>query len=93
MTDLRFRMDGNDLIEMKSVDVEPVLDEVKALQGAGAVGTGEMRHAAKVPGVVIENYCSRNGVSFQEFMQSVDHIRRLLNDPDLSGFRVWQGRV
>lgn len=93
MTDLRFRMDGNDMIEMKSVDVEPVLDHAKALQSVGAVGNAEFRHAANVPGIVIEQYCQSNGIRFDEFMGDPAHIRRLLNDPDLAGFRIWTGKI
>lgn len=93
MTTTRLTMDGETLVEHRSVDVEPVLEANKALRSASAFGTGEMRHAASVPGIVIEQYCKTNGIAFSEFMGDPAHIRRLLNDPDLSGFRIWQGRV
>lgn len=86
-------VDGQNIIERRSQDVEPILEHVKSLQGIGAVGSSEMRHAAKIPKAVIENYIQRHGISFHEFMANDDHIRNMLNDPDLSGFRIWKGRV
>lgn len=87
------KMDGDDLIERRSQDVEPILDHVKALRSLGEVGSSEMRHAAKIPKAVIENYIARTGITFHEFMVDEKHIRAMLNDPDLSGFRIWKGRV
>ena len=93
MTNTRLHMDGDTLIEHRSADVEPVLEEVKALRSMGATGGSEFRHAARVDRVVIEQYCTTAGSTFSEFMGNQEHIRRMLNSPDLSGFRVWQGRV
>lgn len=93
MTNTRLLIDGENLIEHRSVDVEPVLDANKALQNAGAFGNADMRHAARVPGIVIEQYCKTQGITFSDFMNDPVHIRRLLNDPELSGFRIWQGRA
>lgn len=93
MTATRLLLDGDDLIEHRTVDVEPVIEANKSLRSAGAVGGGDIRHAASVPGIVIEQYCKTHGISFSEFVGDPVHIRRMLNDPDLSGFRIWQGRV
>lgn len=87
------RLDGDDLIERRSQDVAPILDHVTRLRNAGEVGSSEMKHAAKIPKAVIENYIARTGISFHEFMVDEKHIRAMLNDPDLSGFRIWKGRV
>ena len=48
--------DGRNVIERRSQDVEPVLEECKALASIGAVGSSELRHAARIPVAVIENY-------------------------------------
>jgi hypothetical protein len=74
-------------------DCTPILDTTTALRNEGIVGSNEMRHAASFPAVVVENYLNRTGITFEEFMQSQDHIKAMLRDPDLSGFRVWTGRV
>jgi hypothetical protein len=74
-------------------DCTPILDHATALRNEGIHGGNEMRHAARFPAVVVESYCNRVGITFDEWMQNPDHIRAMLNDPDLKGFRVWGGRV
>jgi hypothetical protein len=85
--------DGNMTVQ-RTQDCTPILDLCKEQQATGNVGSSEMKLAARIPNVVIENYCNVNGVSFQEVMAPKSpHIKRMLNDPDLAGFRVWRGRV
>ena len=55
------------LIERRSQDVEPILEHNKALRAAGEVGSGEMRHAAKIPFVIIEQYLADKGIDLHEF--------------------------
>jgi hypothetical protein len=42
---------------------------------------------------VVETYCNTRGITFAEFMQNTDHVAAMLRDPDLSGFRIWTGRI
>jgi hypothetical protein len=70
-----------------------VIEVVKSLQNANAVGSSEMRHAAKIPTSTIENYLKTNGITFHEFMANPAHAKAMLNDPALSGLRIWKGRV
>jgi hypothetical protein len=88
-----FWQDGDRYIERNSQDIEPVVEAVRALQNSNAVGTSEMRHAAKIPTSVIENYIKANGITFHEFMANPVHAKAMLNDPALSGLRIWKGRV
>ena len=74
-------------------DVEPILDGTFARRASGLTGSGDMRHAASLPMVVVEQYCNDNGIDFREFMNNPAHVKRMLNDPALSKFRVWEGRV
>ena len=74
-------------------DCEPILDTTTALRNEGIVGSNEMRHAATFPAVVVETYCNTRGITFAEFMQNTDHVAAMLRDPDLSGFRIWKGRI
>lgn len=74
-------------------DCSPILEKAKAMANEGMHGTKDMRLAATLPNVVIETYCNNNGITFQEWMSNPIHIKRMLNDPDLSGFRIWKGRV
>lgn len=58
-----------------------------------AVGSSEMRHAARIPFALIENYLAVHQISMHEFQANPAHIKAMLNDPALSHFRIWQGRV
>jgi hypothetical protein len=94
MKETGFWQDGDNYIERRSQDIEPIIETVKTLQNANAFGSSEMRHAAKIPTSVIENYIKANGIKFEEFMANPEiHGPRLLNDPALAGFRIWKGRV
>lgn len=74
-------------------DCDPILEYAKARHNEGHHGSSEMRLAASIPFVIVEKYCNDNGVTFAEFMNYEAHKKRLLNDPDLSYFRIWNGRV
>lgn len=76
------------LIIERVQDVEPALEHVKRLQSHGINGSKEMRHRAHFPAVIVEAYCNRAGITFAEFMRDPAHARRMVNDRDLSGFRV-----
>jgi hypothetical protein len=95
--------DGGKVIERQSEDVAPILEECKALASAGLVGSSEMWHAAKIPRSVIENYVARmaddqqitRSAAYSQLMgsQGEHHWKKMLNDPNLSGFRIHGGRV
>ena len=74
-------------------DCTPILENAQALHNAGNHGSSEMKHAARIPVVIIEKYCNDNGILYSEFMNSQDHQKRMLNDPALSYFRIWRGAV
>jgi len=74
-------------------DCTPILERATALHNGGHHGSSEMRHAADFPMVIVEKYCNDHHIEFAEFIQNKDHVRRMLADPALAGFRVWKGRV
>lgn len=49
-------LEGDDLIERKSEDVEPLLERLKGLRNAGLTGSSEFRHAAEFPESVVAAY-------------------------------------
>jgi hypothetical protein len=63
------------------------------MHNEGLHGSSDMKLAASLPMVLVERYCNDNGITFHEFCQGQDHIRRMLNDPSLKAFRVWPGKV
>lgn len=89
----KFHASGEDIIIAQSQDCTPIAEWAKTQAAAGAVGSSEMRHAARIPNVIIEKYCNENRVTFQEVMGNPVHMRRIVNNPDNAAFRIWQGRV
>lgn len=85
--------DGDNLVERRTQDVEPVIEQVKDLRSLGLVGSNEMHHVARLPVAVIENYIARAGITMHEFMCNPVHIKAMCNDPELSAFRIRLGRV
>jgi len=78
---------------MRTQDVRPIVDYTKGMNAIGAGNGSDMKHAAEIPMVVVENYLSRTGITFEEFCNSQEHVKALVNDPALQAFRIWEGRV
>jgi len=86
-------LQGDDLVVHYQQDVEPILEFCKAQHNAGFHGTSEMRHAALVPDILVYAYIERNGITFHEFIANDEHMKRFLDDPSLSQFRIWKGKL
>ena len=77
------------------VDVEPVIEHVKAMReatdgrGNGALGY----YVGTIPVIIIRQYLKEIGVTYAEFLRDPVHIENIMNNPDYSKFRVWQGRI
>jgi hypothetical protein len=90
----RVHVSGGDVTFESIQDCTPALEHAQRLHNEGHHGSSEMRYAAHFPAVIVEAYCNIKGVTFHEFMQRKEgHINAMLNDPDLSGFRIWKGKV
>lgn len=74
-------------------DLKGVADACKYLQSNNLTGSRDMRHLAEFPGYLIEQYCNQKGIGWDEWFQNPVHARVMLNDPDLSHFRVSVGKV
>ena len=74
-------------------DCDPYAEAAKEKHLAGDHGSKYFKHAASLPGVLIERYCNTSGIDFHEFMSNPVHAKRMLNDPSLSAFRIWPGKV
>lgn len=73
--------------------VGDIRDHCIARHNEGHHGTKDMRLMASLPVVVIEHYCNINQVSFREFMNNPEHVKRMVNDPALADFRIAPGRM
>lgn len=85
--------DKDETIIVRTETFDGLLDYNKALRNEGFVGSKEMHHVANIPGTLIEHYCNQTGITWAEFWADKKHIKSMLNDPDLSGFRVKLGQV
>lgn len=81
------------LIQGTLQDCTPILEAAQEQHLAGQHGTSDMKLAAKLPAAIVETYCNVNGIDLGEFMRNPVHVKRMCNDPDLKGFRVWPGRI
>jgi hypothetical protein len=90
-TQLSFN-DG-DMTVNRMQDVEPHMEHAARLRSAGMVGSPEMRHAAILPNALVEAYLNDHGITLHEFVVNPEHLRRMLNSPEFSNFRIWQGKV
>lgn len=77
----------------RSQDCTAILTDAQRRHNEGLHGSSEMKHAARIPNIIIEKYCNEHNVTYADVMQNKEHMRRMLNDPALSGFRIWPGRV
>ena len=82
------------IVVARSQDVESIMEKSKALHNEG-LHTTEMgdKLAGYLPYVLIEKYIEQKGITFQSFMADKAHVRAMLNDPNLSHFRVWKGAI
>jgi hypothetical protein len=74
-------------------DCTPVVNYAEQQRIAGATGSSEMRHAARFPAVIVEQYINNRGITFNEFLSNPVHVKTMLQDSALSAFRIWEGKV
>lgn len=95
MSDLQTKIHlHDDKMTVENVqDCTGYLERSQALHNEGFHGSNDFKHAAELPMVAIQTYLNREGITFAEWMSNPAHIKRMLNDPDLSKTRIWPGRV
>ena len=95
MSEMRTQILVNDgqMVVSQTQDCTAIAEWAKAQQNAGFVGSSEMRHAARIPDVFVEKYLNDNNITFNEFMNNREHLRRVLNDPAMAHFRIWPGKI
>lgn len=86
---------GDSIVERKSQDLSGILDYAHEQRRDRNTGSSDMKYAARIPAVIIEQYMAKTGTSFQELMSGSGekHWRAILNDPDNDLFRIWKGKV
>lgn len=86
-------VEDDKLVQGTLQDWTPIHEAAKEQQAAGSHGSAEMKIAARLPLGAVEQYMNLNGIDLAEFISNPVHARRMCNDPDLKGFRIWPGRV
>jgi hypothetical protein len=56
-------------------------------------GSSDLRYYGEVTPFMIQKYCDKTGVTWDQAFADPAHFRRILNDPENSAMRVWKGRV
>ena len=93
--EMQTRMHVHDnLVTFESIqDCTPILERATRMHNEGFTGSSEMKYAGRITDVMVEKYCHDNNVTFREFCCNKDHVKRLMNDPAMAGFRVWKGKL
>lgn len=79
--------------ETSAAAEKAIVDAVREKANAGHFGTSDMRYLGEVTPFMLQKYCDKTGVTWDQAMQNPEHFRRILNDPENSYMRVWKGRV
>lgn len=87
----QFSQEGDVVTVASTQDVQPIIDSCKDLRGLQQ--GKEMKLAARLPMVIVEAYCHRHNITFEEWTRNKIHVKNMLNDRGLKSFRVWEGRV
>lgn len=95
LIDLRttFKEQDGKLYIAQSQNCTAIAEDAKRRHNEGHHGSSEMKHAARIPHVIIEKYMNETGVSFMEVMGSSVHIKRIVENPDNAAFRIWKGAL
>lgn len=82
------------IVHETTVEAErAVVEHCKEMHNAGNFGTKEMRYLGEVTPFMVQQYCDKTGITWDQAFQNPEHFRRILNDPENSYMRVWKGRV
>lgn len=74
-------------------DIEAIRQHCKHMRDTGQIGPPDMRNYGVMPPIFVQMYMNNNQITWPEFCKNPEHTRRLLNDPALKDFRIYEGRV
>lgn len=79
--------------ETSAAAEKAIVDAVRARHNAGEFGSKDFRYYGEVTGFMLQAYCDKTGVQWDEAIKNPVHFRRILNDPENSYMRVYKGRI
>lgn len=82
------------LIVKHEIYTAPIVDEIHAIKrdwdGRGDSSLGYF--VGHIPHWVLQDYMNRTGVKYDEILNTDEHVKRILNDPEFKDLRVWEGK-
>lgn len=81
-----FNQDGR-IVHQKQVDVEPVIAQARFLRETPARMT-EGRHIARIPAILIKNWCKEAGVKYSDVNARREVMMRKLQSGDFAKFSI-----
>lgn len=82
------------VVQRQQTGIADHIDYCQARANEGFHGPDkDFKLKASIPSILIEHYCQQHGISLREFMTNREHVKRMVNDPDLSYFRIAPGRM
>jgi len=90
----RFHADEGRFHVQTTFDAEPTLELAKALHNEGKQENmlGH-KHAMRIDAEMVNAWAIKRGVTFDAVMQDSRLLKEMVNDPDLSHFRVYKGAI
>lgn len=91
----RWKEEGDNLVVQRQQNgLAEHADYCRARANEGLHGpAADFKLKASIPAIVVEHYCTTNGITLREFLKNKEHIRRIVNDPALADFRIAPGRM
>lgn len=90
----RFHEDDDRFHIQTTFDAEPTLELAKALHNEGKqANMMGHHHAMRIDAEMVNAWAIKRGVTFDAVMQDVSLLKEMVNDPDLSAFRVHKGKL
>lgn len=77
-----------DLLYVETDQLKAVADVCIGRQNSGVTGSKDMPHLAEFPAALVEKYLVDAGITLHEWMNNPVHVKRMLQDPALSHFRI-----
>lgn len=98
MSEIQTKLHHDTLTDVTTIertqDVSGIIQDVAdKRQHFDGFKSESMNFVGTIPGIIVEQYLKAKGISYQEFIGDKIHIRRILNDPDYSKFKVFEGRI
>lgn len=85
--------DGSKFHVKKTWDMQPNLDSAAALRSAGAVGSSDNWHVARIDKRMFDKLIKEAGLTWDDTEAVEDMLFKLLNDGSLAKLRVKEGRI